>query len=123
MPGLVGIVDNYNINTCLFNRMRASIKHEDFQKIDTYINSKFGIGRVHLGITDSKTQPVFNAKKNLCIYLCSVFLLQVLFCLSMALIITGKYPIWKIMIFANAKMRNYCLIFVLSDLYHFRVLP
>jgi len=38
MPGLVGIVSKKAVDEQLLNRMIDSIKHENFYRIDKYIN-------------------------------------------------------------------------------------
>lgn len=69
MPGLVGIVSEKAVDEQLLNRMIDSIKHEDFYRIDKYINLHFGIARVHLGIFNPEPQPIFNEDKSLCIFM------------------------------------------------------
>jgi len=69
MPGLVGVVSNSGIDERLLNRMVDSLKHKDFYRIDKYINSHFGITRVHVGIFNPEPQPIFNEDKSLCIFM------------------------------------------------------
>lgn len=70
MPGLIGIVSNQNekVNTeDLLSKMCQEIRHESWYKIDTHLNKKIGLGRVHLGILNPEQQPIFNEDKTLCI--------------------------------------------------------
>jgi len=69
MPGLVGIVSEKAVDEQLLNRVIDSIKHEDFYRIDKYINLHFGIARVHSGIFNPEPQPIFNEDKSLCIFM------------------------------------------------------
>ena len=69
MPGLVGIVMENATDKQLLNRMVDSLKHEDFHRVDKYINLHFGIARVHLGIFNPEPQPIFNEDKSLCIFM------------------------------------------------------
>ena len=69
MPRLVGIISEKAVDEQLLNRMVDSIKHEDFYRIDKYINLHFGIARVHLGIFNPEPQPIFNEDKSLCIFM------------------------------------------------------
>jgi asparagine synthase (glutamine-hydrolysing) len=69
MPGLVGIVSENEVDEQLLDRMVNSIKHEEFYRVDKYINLHFGIARVHLGIFNQKPQPIFNKDKSLCIFM------------------------------------------------------
>jgi asparagine synthase (glutamine-hydrolysing) len=69
MPGLVGIVSEDGMNEQLLDRMVDSIKHEEFHRVDKYIGSHFGIARVHLGIFNPESQPIFNEDKSLCIFM------------------------------------------------------
>ena len=65
MPGLVGIASENAVDEQLLDRMVDSLKHEDFHRVDKYINSRFGIARVHLGIFNPEPQPIFNEDKSL----------------------------------------------------------
>jgi len=70
MPGLVGILkkqDNALETEQLLTRMCQIMKHEDWYRIDTFLAKPIGIGKVGLGILNSKSQPIFNEDKNLCI--------------------------------------------------------
>ena len=69
MPGIVGIVDNSVEKKELLQKMCDSIKHKEWHKIDKYINGKFCMGRIHLGIINPEPQPIFNEKGNLCIFM------------------------------------------------------
>jgi asparagine synthase (glutamine-hydrolysing) len=69
MPGLVGIVSETAVNNKLLDRMVDSLKHEEFHRVDTYINPHLGIARVHLGIFNPEPQPIFNEDKSLCIFM------------------------------------------------------
>ncbi len=73
MAGIVGIIHKEGVinksQKNLFNRMYNSIRHEKWYKIDKYVDGKFAIARVHLGIINSETQPIFNENKNLCIFM------------------------------------------------------
>jgi asparagine synthase (glutamine-hydrolysing) len=69
MPGLVGIISENAIDKQLLDRMVRAIKHEEFYHTDQYINHNFGIGRVHLGIFNPESQPIFNEDKSLCIFM------------------------------------------------------
>ena len=67
MPGLVGILKKRN-NALdveqLLARMCRIIKHEDWYKIDTFLDASIGMGRVSLGIFSPEAQPIFNEDKN-----------------------------------------------------------
>jgi len=70
MPGLVGIVkmqENPLDIKHLLARMCKVIKHEDWYRIETFIDDYIGIGRVSLGILNPEPQPIFNEDKTLCI--------------------------------------------------------
>jgi asparagine synthase (glutamine-hydrolysing) len=70
MPGLVGIVSEYNDSIDikdLLLKMCQVIQHEKWYKTDTFIDKKLGLGRVHLGIFNPESQPIFNQDKTLCI--------------------------------------------------------
>jgi len=69
MPGLVGIVSKEKVKKELLLRMTRSIKHYSNQRLEMYINSYFGLGRVHLGIFNAEKQPVFNDDRSLCIFM------------------------------------------------------
>lgn len=64
--GLVGIT---NGDERLLDRMINSVKHRKGYRIDRYINSSFGIARVHLGIFNSEPQPIFNEDKSSFIFM------------------------------------------------------
>jgi len=68
MPGIVGITPS-NLDNELFEHMISSIKHEEWYQIDKYLDSFFGIARVHLGIFNPGSQPIFNEDKSLCIFM------------------------------------------------------
>ena len=69
MPGLTGIISESATDEHLLNRMVDSIKHEEFYQVDKYIDSHFGIVRLHLGIFNPEPQPIFNEDKSLCIFM------------------------------------------------------
>ncbi|MFW9879068.1 MAG: asparagine synthetase B family protein [Candidatus Thorarchaeota archaeon] len=69
MPGLVGIASIKSIDPKLFEQMVESLRDENFYKVDKYLNSNIGLARVHLGIFNPTSQPVFNEDKTLCIFM------------------------------------------------------
>jgi asparagine synthase (glutamine-hydrolysing) len=69
VPGLVGLISDDVRDGQLLDRMVNSIRHEQWYKIDRYINPPFNIARVHLGIFNPEPQPIFNEDKTLCIFM------------------------------------------------------
>ena len=69
MPGLVGIISEEGVNEQLVDQMANSIKHEEFYRVDKYISTHFGVARVHLGIFNPESQPIFNEDKSLFIFM------------------------------------------------------
>jgi asparagine synthase (glutamine-hydrolysing) len=47
--------------------MLKSLHHEDFHRSDFYANTNVGLCRVHLGIFNPESQPIFNEDRSLCI--------------------------------------------------------
>jgi asparagine synthase (glutamine-hydrolysing) len=73
MPGIVAIIDakrqgSVN-NESLLRDMASSITHENWQKTDMYSRPPLAIARVHLGITNTESQPIFNEDKSICIFM------------------------------------------------------
>ncbi|KAF5437635.1 asparagine synthase (glutamine-hydrolyzing) [Candidatus Methanophagaceae archaeon] len=68
MPGIVGIISS-NVDNELLEQMISSLRHEKWYKVDKYLDSFFGIARVHLGIFNPEPQPIFNEDKSLCIFM------------------------------------------------------
>jgi len=69
MPGIAGLV---NIGGAIdtksqLQRMLEEMKHEDFYVADSYSDSPFGIGRIHLGLERCCHQPVFSEDQEKCI--------------------------------------------------------
>lgn len=70
MPGLAGYFSlNESDNHKLLGKMINSLIHEDFHKVDIYIDSNFACTRVHLGIFNPGPQPVFNKDKSICVFI------------------------------------------------------
>jgi asparagine synthase (glutamine-hydrolysing) len=69
MPGLIGIVSENVIDEQLLDRMVNSIKHEEFHRVDKYFSQHFACGRIHLGIFNPETQPIFNQDRSVCIFM------------------------------------------------------
>lgn len=69
MPGLVGIFSKNKVDEYFLDKMINSLKHYDYFKTDKFIESNFGIARVHLGIFNPEPQPIFNEDKSLCIFM------------------------------------------------------
>lgn len=73
MPGIVAIIDAKNQgssdNQSLLRDMANSITHENWQKKETYLRPPLAIARVHLGIENNETQPIFNEDKSICIFM------------------------------------------------------
>lgn len=69
MPGLVGIVSSSGVDGQLLDRMVDSLEHEKSYRVDKYISPGFGIARIHLGIFNPESQPVFTEDKSLCIFM------------------------------------------------------
>jgi asparagine synthase (glutamine-hydrolysing) len=68
MPGIVGITPS-NLGNKLLEHMISSVRHEEWYRIEKYLDSFFGIARVHLGIFNPESQPIFNEDKSLCIFM------------------------------------------------------
>lgn len=68
MPGIIGIIPS-NLDNELSEHMISSIRHEEWYRIDKYLDSFFCIARVHLGIFNPEPQPIFNEDKSLCIFM------------------------------------------------------
>ena len=70
MPGIVGIFkkeeNNLDIEK-LFKKMCNIMKHEEWYKIDTFLQHSTGLGRINLGILNSELQPIYNEDKNVLI--------------------------------------------------------
>lgn len=71
MPGIAGFIDIGNtVDTKrLLRQMLAEMKHEKFHVIDSYSDPPIGIGRVHLDINNSCSQPIFSKDQKKCIVL------------------------------------------------------
>lgn len=69
MPGIVGEIGATIDSKGLLENMIASIKHEEWYKVDRYDAPSLGIARVHLGIFNPEPQPIFNDDKALCIFM------------------------------------------------------
>lgn len=68
MPGIVGILKKKNkaLDTeQLLSRMCQVIKHEDWYKIDTFLDESIGIGRVSLGILNPESQPIYSTRRKI----------------------------------------------------------
>jgi len=68
LPGICCLAGEIADNKQLLPSMAESIKHEDWQRIDTYNSPFCGIARVHLGIFNPEPQPIFNEDKSLGIF-------------------------------------------------------
>lgn len=69
MSGLVWFFfKNQSTDHELLNNIVKVIKHEKFHQVNKYINSFFGVAKVHLGIFNPEPQPIFNEDKSLCIF-------------------------------------------------------
>lgn len=66
MVGLTGIVatqkNSIDIEKLLSN-MCVSIKHSDKHKVEQYFDKEIGICRVHIGVLNPESQPIFNKDK------------------------------------------------------------
>jgi asparagine synthase (glutamine-hydrolysing) len=69
VPGLVGLISDDVRDKQLLDRMVNSITHEQWYKVDRYVNPPFNIARVHLGIFNPEPQPIFNEDRTLCIFM------------------------------------------------------
>lgn len=67
MPGIVGLVDTFDIKT--FEKMICSLKHSNSYKTDTYCEEKCGIARIHLGTFNPQSQPSTDDKKKVIVFL------------------------------------------------------
>lgn len=68
MPGIVAVVNDENEKPLLHSMMN-SVKHKDWYLMDSYVAKAFAIGRVHLGILNPESQPIFNEDKSLGIFM------------------------------------------------------
>jgi asparagine synthase (glutamine-hydrolysing) len=68
MPGLVGFCCNENSDGHLLRMMTNSLRHEERYQIDTYQDPHAGIARIHLGIFNPRSQPIFNEDGTLLIF-------------------------------------------------------
>ncbi len=69
MPGIVGCISGDTRDEQLLDRMIASVRHEDWYRIDKYVDPPFSIARVHLGISNQQPQPIFNEDRTLCVFM------------------------------------------------------
>lgn len=67
MPGICALVSNGKVRKDLLSRMVDSLSHEDFHLVDQYYSEHFAAARIHLGIFNPSTQPLFNEDKSICI--------------------------------------------------------
>jgi asparagine synthase (glutamine-hydrolysing) len=67
MPGLIGIISNNVLDEQLLDRMVNSVKHEESHRVDKYFDKNMVCARIHLGIFNPETQPIFNQDRSLCI--------------------------------------------------------
>ena len=70
MPGLVGIIGGKERGrdiSKLLPAMCSSMKHRDDYSVDSYVNESIGLGRISLGITNTKPQPIFNEDGSVCV--------------------------------------------------------
>jgi len=65
LPGLVGILSNDEVDEHLLDLMINAVRHQKSYKVDKYVHSCFGIGRVHLGIFNPEPQPILNEDESL----------------------------------------------------------
>jgi len=70
-PGIVGVVDTEKEDEIggLLESMCKSAKHENWYKVDQLISPPLAIKRLHLGVLNPETQPIFNEDKTLCIFM------------------------------------------------------
>ena len=69
MPGIVGMADLTNkIDEKLLDRMGRSVKHEAWYLVDKLVEDHFAISRVHLGILNPESQPIYNEDSSLRIF-------------------------------------------------------
>ncbi|MFX0137759.1 MAG: hypothetical protein ACFFDN_29230, partial [Candidatus Hodarchaeota archaeon] len=70
MPGIIAMMTNNSMTTDLsLNVMLESLKHEEYYQTEKYTDSNIALGRVHLGIFNPETQPIFNEDHSVCIVL------------------------------------------------------
>ncbi len=69
MPGLAGIVQSNADNRHLLDKMINSMRHRQGYRLDSYHDSFFDIARLHLGIFNPESQPIFNEDNSLCIFM------------------------------------------------------
>lgn len=67
MPGISAIVSKNVIGKDLFSSMITSLRHEDFHLLDQYHSEHFAGARIHLGMFNPLTQPLFNKDRSLCV--------------------------------------------------------
>jgi asparagine synthase (glutamine-hydrolysing) len=68
MPGLVGFFCRDKPDERLLGRMIESLKHENWYRVDEYQDTSCGIARIHLGIFNPQSQPIFNEDNSLLIF-------------------------------------------------------
>jgi asparagine synthase (glutamine-hydrolysing) len=66
MPGICAVVSDRKIRKDLLSRMVGSLRHEDFHLVDQYYSEHFACARIHLGIFNPSSQPLFNEDKSIC---------------------------------------------------------
>jgi len=67
MPGIVAVVNDKNGKT-LLESMINSVMHENWYLVDSYIDEPtLAVGRVHLGVFNPESQPIFNEDGSLII--------------------------------------------------------
>jgi asparagine synthase (glutamine-hydrolysing) len=65
MPGICAVISNNIVREDLLSSMITSLKHEDFHLVDRYCSEHFACARIHLGIFNPLTQPLFNADRSI----------------------------------------------------------
>ncbi|MDD2889434.1 MAG: asparagine synthase-related protein [bacterium] len=68
MPGIVGIFSKQDERTN-FNKMIDLLKHENWYKTDKYEEGNIYISRIHFGVFNPSSQPVFNQKRDIVLFL------------------------------------------------------
>jgi len=63
MPGIVAIIDSESDKT-LIDSMACAITHEKWQLKDLYIKPPIAVARVHLGVSNAESQPIFNEDRS-----------------------------------------------------------
>ena len=69
MPGICCLAGAGSDQPHQLESMAESIKHEDWQLVDTYRSPLCSLARVHLGVFNPEPQPVFNADKSRLIFM------------------------------------------------------